>query len=278
MSDRVALKIYGERNTGTNYLTELAEKNFNADVLPGRVEGTDLRTKLTRKLRRLMPSLTDGLHEASRDRFFEKTFARNLGWKHMNPALERIGPEALATVRFLMLVKNPYAWLLSLYRKPYHVGGRDTQFEAFLDRHLPVMELRENIGSEPLLPVEVWNRKMRGYLALKDAAVHAVIMRYESFLVDEVAALRQVAADLEIPVREQFVPVGQSATQSGWNVSRSDYADYYLQERWRENLTEGAVRLINARLDQGFVAQMGYTLIDPEALCDRAGLPRDGLS
>ena len=40
----VALKIYGERNTGTNYLTLLAERNLCARILPGRVVDSDLRT------------------------------------------------------------------------------------------------------------------------------------------------------------------------------------------------------------------------------------------
>ena len=264
VSGRIVLKIYGERNTGTNYLTELVEKNLDVEVLPGRVDNADLRTRITRRVQRILPMLPSNMHEAARDRFFKMTFQHNLGWKHMNPAVDRIGHEALTSVRFLMLVKNPYAWLLSLFQNPYHVGGRDTQLEAFLARHLPVMELRENIGPDPLPPVEVWNRKMRGYLALKQAATHKAIVHYEDFLVNEQATLHRVAAELGISVRADFEPVAQGVKRAGQGCSHTDYANYYLQELWRKKLNSEAVRQINSQLDVEVVAQMGYQLIDPD--------------
>lgn len=264
MSERVALKIYGERNTGTNYLTELTERNLIAHVLPGRVAGSDLRTRLTRRLRALAPSMMDRLHEAARDRYFEATFSENLGWKHMNPSIERIGPEALANVRFLMLVKNPYAWLLSLFNQPYHVGGRDGAIEVFIKRRLPVMERRENVGTDPLLPVEVWNRKMRGYLALQEAATHAQIVKYEAFLSDEEATLREVAEKLGIAVKATVTPVAQGVKDADRDVPHSAYADYYLNERWQAKLTPGAVEQINEGLDADLVARMGYQMLSPD--------------
>ncbi len=265
-SDDVALKIYGERNTGTNYLAALADLNLQAQVLPGRVDDGDLRTIFTRRLRRFMPGLTHRLHETARDRFFEATFARNLGWKHMNPDPERIGPEALASVRFLMLVKNPYAWLLSLFQRPYHVGAQDSDLERFLTRRLPVMEQRENLGPRPLLPAEVWNRKMRGYARLQQAATHAVIARYEDFLADEAATLARVAADLGIAKRDRHVPVSEGVKREDGTVSHRTYADYYLRECWREKLGPATLDIINETLDPEIVSLMGYEMITPDML------------
>ena len=257
----VALKIYGERNTGTNYLTLLAERNLCARILPGRVVDSDLRTVLTRRLRRLVPGFAHQMHETARDRYFEATFSDNLGWKHMNPSVERIGAEALSAVRFMMIIKNPYAWLLSLYQRPYHVGGSGDSFEAFLDQPLPVMEQRENIGPDPLRPVEVWNRKMQGYETLRRAARHAVIVRYEDFLIDETAALELAAARLGIPVRDRHEPVEDGVKQSDQNVTHEDYVRYYLEERWRHKLSAAALEKINATLDAEFVKRLGYDLL-----------------
>lgn len=271
----VALKIYGERNTGTNYLTALMAQNLSAKILNGRVDDKDVLTQLTRRLHRFMPSITRSLHEAARDRFFEATFAHNLGWKHMNPDIERIGPEALASVRFLMVVKNPYAWLLSLYQRPYHVGAKDVCFEDFLDRHLGVMQKRENIGPDPLSPMEVWNCKMRGYQALQAAAPHAMIVRYEYFLTDELVALESVANTLGIDLRRTYAPVGPGVKQDDRDVTQKHYAEYYLNEKWRDKLSAKALQKINASLDPKLVTQLGYEMIsgDETGLTAAPALP-----
>ncbi len=257
----IALKIYGERNTGTNYLAALAELNLCAKVLPGRVADNDMLTQVTRRLSRYLPHLGRKWHEAARDRFFEATFSDNLGWKHMNPNPARIGQEALASVRFLMVIKNPYAWLLSLHQRPYHVGVRDGSFEHFLTRRLPVMEQRENIGSDALTAIEVWNRKVQGYIQLQDVASHAVIMRYEDFLVDEITALHTVATKLGIAIRDRHIPVSEGVKQADTKISHSDYASYYLKERWRERLSPEALGIINSSLDQEAVKQFSYQVI-----------------
>lgn len=260
MADQIKLKIYGERNTGTNYIETLAARNLEVTLLPGRVPARDLPTKLTRQLKKVLPG-ADDWHEATRDSYFRRTFDRNLGWKHMCPAPERIGPQTLAAVRFVMVVKNPYSWLLSLFRKPYHVGGRDTEFADFLERRLPVMEERENIGPEALDPVEVWNRKGRGYLALQAAADRSVLLAYEDFLRDEMKALERIATELDLPKRSEFVSVSSGVKRSDRNTSRSDYVDYYLNERWRDHLTEQTIATINARLDPEILAAFGYEKI-----------------
>lgn len=262
-SGDIALKIYGERNTGTNYLTALMDQNLCAEILPGHVAGKDFRIQVTRRLHRVFPGLARGLHEAARDRYFEATFVRNLGWKHMNPDVTRIGADALSSVRFLMVVKNPYSWLLSLFQRPYHVGGKDTRFEEFLERHLGVMEQRENIGPDPLSPVEVWNSKMRGYQVLKATASHAMIVRYEDFLVDETAALEKVAMQLGIALRSTHVPITGGVKQGDTEVTHKDYATYYLQEQWRDQLSDAALERINAELDPELVTQLGYRIISP---------------
>ena len=36
------------------------------------------------------------------------------------------------SIRFVTLTKNPYSWLLSLYRRPYHAGEKAETFAEFL--------------------------------------------------------------------------------------------------------------------------------------------------
>lgn len=263
MTDQIvpSLKIYGERNTGTNYLTALMDGNFNADILSGRVDDRYLPVLVTRKLRRYWPSLAHKLHEAARDRYFSTTFDQNLGWKHMNPDLERIGPSSLEDVRFVMVLKNPYAWLLSLFQRPYHVGGRDDRFEDFLDRRLAVMERRENIGPHSLTPVEVWNAKLDGYRALERSAKHAMIVQYEDFLRDEGAALDRVGRTLGLSMRQARMSINTGIKRDDSQRTRTDYADYYLKERWRDKLTAETIAKINSVIDAEAVRTVGYEII-----------------
>ena len=65
------VKIYGERNTNTNYLGELIRLNLDVSELPGVVP---------RKMRRLQTRLP--AKNFLRDAYFAATYAKNLGWKH----------------------------------------------------------------------------------------------------------------------------------------------------------------------------------------------------
>lgn len=257
------LKIYGERNVGTNYIEALIAQNLDVQLLGGRVSDSHLPTHLVGRLKTIFPHM-DGLHESIRDRYFEDHFARDLGWKHMCPAPQRIGAQALAEVCFLCVVKNPYSWLLSLFRNPYHVGGRDVDFTSFLTRKLPVMEKRENIGPDPLTPVEVWNRKGRGYLELRAQAARCLILPYEDFLRDEAAIVARLADHFGLQRLPGHQPVVSGVKRSNRAVTREAYLDYYLKERWKDELTPENIIYINGLLDFDLVANLDYPQLDPD--------------
>ena len=263
MSREIPLKLYGERNTGTNYIETLLAKNLQVSVLPGRVPNSHLPTMLTRYARNVIPD-GDHWHEWARDRYFRLNFKDNLGWKHMCPSPERIGAARLAQVRFIMVLKNPYAWLLSLFRNPYHVGGRDDNVLNFLDRRLPVMEMRENTGPEALTPVEVWNRKGRGYLALREVASHAMLVQYEDFLRGEDQMIGVICAELGLTRTEALQSVPSGVKRGDRDTSHTKYVDYYLDEAWRSELTPEAIAKINTRLDPELTETFGYHMIAPE--------------
>ena len=65
------IKLYGERNTNTNYMSELIKLNLNARQVPGAVPGRVM------KLQELLPG-----NELVRDVYFHFTYRKNLGWKH----------------------------------------------------------------------------------------------------------------------------------------------------------------------------------------------------
>ena len=90
------IKIYGERNTGTNYLEILVRLNFHESVVPGTVSPS-----WEKVIRRLPWS------ELLRDIYFHFTKRKNFGWKHQeldSVAIASIDQEIIPVA----LVKNPY--------------------------------------------------------------------------------------------------------------------------------------------------------------------------
>jgi hypothetical protein len=154
------IKIYGERNTNTNYMSKLIELNLNAIEVPGVVP------PIIMKMQKVLPG-----NELVRDIYFYLTYRKNLGWKHtcVKPPEElNQYKSVISNLIFLTITKNPYSWLLSLYRRPYHQYYSDNpSFETFLQRQWKTIG-RDNVKNAPITPVELWNIKNKSYLQLHD--------------------------------------------------------------------------------------------------------------
>lgn len=245
------VKILGERNTGTRYLEQLVERNLDVELLRGSVPWPILSVF--------------GRNEAVRDLYFQLTYRRNLGWKHaMAPAAERLQTLDIADVVFITLTKNPYAWLLSLHRHPYHHQLyhhrqlRDTLATFVQSPWLTVA--REGHREAFPNPVAMWNEKNRGYLELVDEGC-ACNLRYEDLVRDPEKVLSEIAARFSLPRRPPpFVNVTVS-TKDEAQKSFDDYRMYYLEERWRDKLDTEVLALINAYLDEDLMRRFGYEIL-----------------
>ncbi len=237
------IKLYGERHTNTNYLSKLIELNLDAQLVEG-VVPTYIRT-----LERWTGS------ESLRDRYFQRTFSETLGWKH---AAVPTGIDADEVV-FVTLTKNPYAWLLSMYRRPYHQHyAQPPSLEEFLT--LPWQTVgRENVADEVANPVQLWNLKNRSYFHLpSERSLH---LRTEDTFLDASAVVARIAGTFAVPRScEQFVDF-QRSTKKLADRDGEYYRDYYLNERWRAQLTQAALDLINAELDADLLQRFDYPLI-----------------
>jgi hypothetical protein len=251
--DAPVVKIYGERNSGTNYLAALLGLNLRATQLRG----------VAPRFRAL--SRTPRLRESARDLYFDLTYRRNLGWKHgMAPDDSRMATVGRAAehVGFVTITKNPYAWLLSLHRRPYHARGPTPTFEAFV---AAPWHARRRDGTPMQLPspVALWNTKNESYLALARRA-SCVNVRYEDLVADPEAVVRGIADRLAVPLNEPFRNVVRSTKKE-----RKDYTyyrDYYVGERWRDQLSDAAVDLVNAALDDDVMAAFSYERVERPAL------------
>jgi len=247
------IKLFGERNTNTNYLSQLIRLNLDIEELPGTVP------TLLNRLGGRLP-----LIEPARDLYFRLTFQRNLGWKHAKvPPVEVLSGTSVArrhVIGFVTLTKNPYSWLLSLHRRPYHQrGGHRPDFERFLTTPWRTVG-REN--ADPVLssPVELWNVKNRSYLPL--AGLGGLNITTEALFADPAGIIEPIAAEFDIPRRSrQFIDY-EASTKNDPGKSGTVYRDYYLGEKWRDELSARAVGIINERVDRSLMTSFGYPLID----------------
>lgn len=238
------IKIFGERNTGTNYLKELIFENLEVEFLKG------------------LPSNTKyaGGNE-SVNLYFRLFGHENLGWKHSKVRMDWVlNHEALAEVYFICLAKNPYSYLLSLHRKAYHyVGKKPVDFLEFLQREWKSQE-RDNTENVLPSPIDLWNIKCGSYLRLRSNLPDQTwVINYEALLADPKKFIEDLKLKTNLPTKGDFTAIGHSTKNE--NKTYQDYLDYYKNEHWKSKLKLDQVQFINERIDRKLMDDLGYKMI-----------------
>jgi len=241
------LKIFGERNSGTTFVQRLLAQNLPVRILPGGVP---------RVIYRGLP------FEFVRDMWFRWTDRRNLGWKHAFPDVENIRKFSLRKPLAVVCVcKNPYAYLLSLFRRPYHLGFSEGNFFSFLNTPCSIVR-RERAPGVFQNPVELWNSKNRAFLDLSLSNLPAMLLRYEDVLANPEAAVEKISRGFQLKRQGQFRGVYLSA-KGDKGRKFDDFQLYYLKEKWRDELMQREVEFINRFLDADLCRDLGYDVLNP---------------
>lgn len=248
------IKLYGERNTGTRYLARLIDHNVGGMLLRG------VAPRWITWVQAVVPGT-----ESARDAFFNRTFDRNLGWKHSQVQVERLlGLGGLINdVHFVALVKNPYSWVLSMARRPYHRRGAASPgmngLQSMLTEKWPTVG-RENGPASYRDVIDLWNCKVGSYLELA-SRLPTTLLSYEALVSDPAATLEKVRLAIKSSwSRGDFENLPESTKESGKDSGY--YRDYYLNERWRSELPEEAIALVNARVRTDLMSRFGYRVLD----------------
>ena len=242
------IKIYGERNTGTHYLSELIRLNLEVEEVPGVVP------KYIMALQKQLPG-----KELVRDLYFAMTYKHNLGWKHTTvKPLEIIAKYSIAknNLSFVTITKNPYSWLLSLYKRPYHQYYADKpDFESFLSTSWKTVG-RDSAPKILSSPVELWNMKNSSYLQLEDT-FPVLNIKYEDILDVPKNIIELISNTFSYGRRlSHFQNYEKSTKEKG--KDSSFYRDYYLNERWKDMLSPQSIAIINERLDNELMNYFRY--------------------
>ncbi len=241
------IKIYGERNTGTNYLHKLIDSNFDCTILRGTVPSS-------------FPLVS---RRIVKDLYFHSTRRTNLGWKHSIPDLDLIKQYyELTDLRIICLIKNPYSFVLSLFNRPYHqIGPRQNSMLEFVNTPWQTVR-RENLRKRTLESVvQLWNLKVRSYFHLKDSSLCPVtIVSYESVINDVESALIAVSNKLNISISRNRIENFNESTKKD-HKDFNYYRNYYLKEEWRKEINREEVEAINHYLDLSLVESCNYNIV-----------------
>lgn len=184
--------------------------------------------------------------------------SRSDPWKHacpqFTPALQSAG------VRTILMVRDPYSWLVGLARRPYHLKGPNADtLEGFAAR--PWMtERREGLPAVLASPLALWSAKARATLqyagAARAAGCPAVILRFEDLVQDARGTAARAFLALGLQVTGDIAPPEKN-TKSG-EASAASLRAYYGAERWAARLSRETVCRINARVDWAAASALGY--------------------
>ncbi|MBT4488529.1 MAG: hypothetical protein HOC72_13370 [Rhodospirillaceae bacterium] len=260
----MSLKIFGERNCGTTYLEALVARNLDVPMLRGTAPEAWFDT--------------NELTEDSIDLYFTLTGSANLGWKHvMAPDRERLAAHDVQGAVFVTLTKNPYSWLLSFHKRPYHRGGNGTRslrevycptwpaaeqvpFEVFLTSPWQPVG-REGVSQDFRDPVDVWNRKNRSYLALRKLAP-CLNLKYEDLVQDPESVVENIANTFGLRRRASHFENIDVSLQGAPGQTFASYQDFYLKEAWRDQYTRALIGLVNERLERAVMERFGYDMLE----------------
>lgn len=257
------VKILGERNTGTRAMTALLRQvpdvaqrvrpRRAAPPLDGAIEAA-IEEQMRGHWKRLYLHALRDEHSAQ--------IGRDDPWKH---ALPRLTPGMIsAGVRTVIMLRDPYSWLLALARRPYHIKGPNAEsLEAFAAR--PWMtERRERLPAVLASPLDLWTRKARATRTYAQAAEAAglpcALVRFEDFVLDPAAvaadAFRRLGLDPP-PLRAR-----RDNTKTG-EASLAELQRYYREKHWLGRFSAETVARVNARIDWQAARALGYGPLDP---------------
>lgn len=245
------IKIFGERNTGTNYLVKLIENNLNVKLFKGVVP----------KFPNYFPFKFLNNSETYKDLYFLLFNRFNFGWKHSYLDLKILSKKIANDSNFfvVLIVKNPYSFLLSLNKNPYHnYSLKNINFKSFLSSPWKIY-LRDNYSKEYIDPIELWNVKTIPYLKLKELFPNNVfIVKYESLISNPEGVIKEIS----VFTNTSYISSFKNHISSTKNEQKdfNYYSDYYLNERWISKLDSESIDYINSKLDHNLCESLGYSI------------------
>lgn len=255
------VKVFGERNTGTNFLNQFLRLNTSLKVLE---HGDNTRCK--QRVEKICtahditdPVIKEIIFERMIDAEREHEFPRNFGWKHASISPHKLAASPLYDrTLFICLVRNPWKFLTSLYRRPYNlIPMPETSFSRFI-RSPFVASARDGIKDVFLPdPVELWNLKVNSYHGFyAKSSSKMIFLYYEQLVVNITRFASRLSGFCEVDLTAVKVP---NSSTKGDQKSYAQYRDETINYDPLNSMTAKDASYICQRLDQSLIAKSPYS-------------------
>lgn len=262
---RTTVKIFGERNCGTNALAWMVRENSSSVVLP--CGEFDLDPREAR-------CAWEGREAPDRERYIDHMYEEvpdTFSWKHC--ATRFSGVTTFEQSLVLFCVRHPASWLVGLHRNPYHIlCTKPESLEQFIDCEWKTVG-RERLDEASFQPLGLYCEKLASYQAfakkLEAAGIEHAFVRHEDLLLNPRAVFNSIRRGLNKPrpiFRPRFTSTKHRAPH---DLNCHDYPSlkigapifftkrYYAREAWREPL-RGLEQVVNRRVNWNLVQSLDY--------------------
>lgn len=200
------------------------------------------------------------------------------GWKHgyyMIPWV--MGQET----HVLSIIKNPYAWLVSVYnywgpKREKNIGPdlRGVEFGDFI-RNRYLGEKQQGI---PFLfraknPVQHWNNMNIHWLSLRLSQKRSCFVTYETLVENIGQTLTIIGQSLGLKPKYDNKWIDNDKTflpgnDKRWATTNDVFnREYIIGKEWKSYYTPELLEFVNSELDLDLMIQFGYVPMEPEELC-----------
>ena len=182
-------KVFGERNTGTNFVSQLISKNTDlyglqhgSNIVPEKRFEAFLNN--SNNIKEYPPELLELVLDRLIDQQRKDEYPYNFGWKHARVDINKLSssPRFNHTI-FIFLIRNPWRFVSALYRRPYNLFPKPTgSLYEFVETSFLANErdcLPRNFVDSP---VEFWNIKVKSYFECHAVMTNSIICSYEEIV------------------------------------------------------------------------------------------------
>ncbi len=261
MNHIIQIKIFGERNTGTNWLEKIILANYDIPLIHHQgIINREITAEQKSFLNQYSKELRAALRERLIDNIFESQKAKKLfGWKHSAVHYSYLSKVPLfKKTGFIFLVKNPYSFLKSLHVRPYHSL---VKVPKNLDEFVlsPWMTVHRDYTLEPLLksPLELWNLKTSSYLSFMKKYENCLILRYEDLLEDYDLIFRLIKQKFSI---QPILKLKITNSTKDQELKLADYQKKYLEYDPQQGFEIPTLDFIQSSLNRDLIDFLEYKL------------------
>lgn len=246
------VKIFGERNTGTNLISQLLKQNFMVELCPGTV--SEISPELLAKLKNLRET---GATMQEEENFIDTVFANRPPmewWKH---SATRFSADEVDDIHLIFTTREPLSWLVGLYRSPHHILiDKPHNLLDFSQSDWQVVG-RDNVEKRFYTPLRLYAEKLKSYRSLirklEVRHISHTLIKFEEAVTDQNSIYRMLTNIFE-PVPGAFKEIAQSTKDR--NKNSAFYASYYASETWREEFPE--IHAVQNPIDEELSSFFGF--------------------